>query len=204
MLRRLAASAAAMHRVQEIRDARISGRMDNHEREVGTDWVISLGGRDYPVTIDADRAGADVRFADGTKHRVASDWVPGVPLAVMEVDLEALVIKVERIPSGFRMRHRGADLKVLVRTPRRFELSRHMIEKVAPDTSNLLLCPMPGLLVSLAVNEGDEVQEGQALCTVEAMKMENVLRAERKAVVKKINAEAGQSLAVDDVIMEFG
>ncbi len=202
-LRRLAASAAAMYRVQEIRDARISGRMDNHEREVGTDWVISLGGQSYPVSIAADRKGADVSFEDGQVHRVSSDWVPGVELAVMDVDGARLVAKVDRAPSGYRMRHRGADLKVLVQTPRRFELSQHMIEKSPPDTSKLLLCPMPGLVVSVAVAEGDEVHEGQVLCTVEAMKMENVLRAVRKGVVQKINAVAGASLAVDDVIMEF-
>ena len=78
-----------------------------------------------------------------------------------------------------------------------------MPEKVAPDTSKLLLCPMPGLVVKLDVAEGDEVQEGQALCTIEAMKMENILRAEKKGTVSKINAGAGDSLAVDDVIMEF-
>jgi len=203
VLRRLAAAAAAMFRVQEIRDARISGRMDNHEREVGTDWVISLGGEDIAVRIAADKAGADVTFADGATHRVASNWVPGMPLAVLDVDGQALIIKVDRAPSGYRMRHRGADLKVTVRTPRLFALARHMIEKTPPDTSKLLLCPMPGLVVSVVVAEGETVQEGQALCTVEAMKMENLLRAERKGIVMKINAKAGDSLKVDEVIMEF-
>jgi propionyl-CoA carboxylase alpha chain len=90
-----------------------------------------------------------------------------------------------------------------VRTPRHAELATLMPEKVAPDTSKLLLCPMPGLIVKVDVEVGDEVQEGQALCTVEAMKMENILRAEKKSKVTKINATAGDSLAVDDVIMEF-
>jgi len=202
-LRRLAAAAAAMYRVQEIRDARISGRMDNHEREVGKDWVISLGEHDFKVAIDADRAGATVLFEDGGAHRVASDWVPGVGLAVMEVDGARLVVKVQRTPYGYRMRHRGADLKVRVQTPRKFALSQWMIEKTPSDTSKYLLCPMPGLVVSLAVAEGDTVEEGQTLCTVEAMKMENVLRAERHGTVARINAGEGASLAVDDVIMEF-
>jgi propionyl-CoA carboxylase alpha chain len=90
-----------------------------------------------------------------------------------------------------------------VRTPRQAELAGLMIEKTPPDTSKLLLCPMPGLIVKINVEVGDEVQDGQALCTVEAMKMENILRAERKGVVAKINAAAGDSLAVDAVIMEF-
>ncbi len=119
------------------------------------------------------------------------------------VDGDPLVLKIGKISGGFRVRYRGADLKVHVRTPRQAELAALMPEKLPPDTSKYLLCPMPGLIVKVDVAEGDEVQEGQALCTVEAMKMENILRAERKGVVKKINASAGDSLAVDDVIMEF-
>ena len=88
-------------------------------------------------------------------------------------------------------------------TPRIAELNDLMIEKTPPDTSKQLLCPMPGLIVSIDVSEGDEVQEGQALATVEAMKMENILKSERKTTVKKINAKAGDSLAVDEIIMEF-
>ena len=90
-----------------------------------------------------------------------------------------------------------------MRTPRQAELAGLMLEKVPADTSKLLLCPMPGLIVKVDVAVGDEVQEGQTLCTVEAMKMENILRAERRGVVSKVNASAGDSLAVDDVIMEF-
>ncbi|HEX9856882.1 MAG TPA: DUF2118 domain-containing protein, partial [Paracoccaceae bacterium] len=124
-------------------------------------------------------------------------------LARLEVDGVPLVMKVGKIPSGFRLRLRGADLKCHVRTPRQAELAGHMLEKQAPDTSRFLLCPMPGLVVKVSVEVGDEVQEGQALATVEAMKMENILRAEKRGVVKKINANAGTSLRVDDVIMEF-
>ena len=202
VLQRLAAAACAMHRVREIRDARVSGRLGNHEREVGTDWVVSLCGLDLEARIAADRKGADVTIGKETM-RVESDWTPGDPLARLTVGGEAIVVKTEPRPAGMRMRHRGADLEVDVRTPRQFELSRHMLEKIPPDTSKMLLCPMPGLVVSINVGVGDEVEEGQALCTVEAMKMENVLRAEKKGVVSKVNAEAGASLAVDDVIMEF-
>ena len=202
-LRKIAASAAAMHRVAEIRRTRVSGRMDNHERRVGADWVVSLQGQDYPVTIAADREGSDVHFEDGTVLRVASKWTPGDQLARLDVNGEGLVLKVGKISGGFRIRSRGAEVKVHVRTPRQAELAKLMPEKVAPDTSKMLLCPMPGLIVKINVEEGEEVQEGQALCTVEAMKMENILRAERKGTVSKINAAPGDSLAVDEVIMEF-
>jgi propionyl-CoA carboxylase alpha chain len=199
---RIAAAAAAMHRVAEIRRTRISGRMDNHERKVGEDWIVSLQGHSHEVVIGADKAGADVQIGDRTL-RVESDWTPGDPLARLSVDGTPLVLKIGKISGGFRVRYRGGDLKVHVRTPRQAELAALMPEKLPPDTSKFLLCPMPGLIVKVDVEAGDEVQEGQALCTVEAMKMENILRAERKGVVKKVNAGAGDSLAVDDVIMEF-
>ena len=202
-LRRIAASCAAMNRVAEIRRTQISGRMDNHERRVGDDWVVSLQGQSYAVTIAADHDGSTVTFADGTSIRIEGDWTPGDQLATMSVDNSPLVMKVGKISGGFRIRSRGADLRVHVRSPRQAELAQYMIEKLPPDTSKMLLCPMPGLIVKVNVEVGQEVQEGQALCTVEAMKMENILRAERKGVVSKINATAGDSLAVDDVIMEF-
>ena len=202
-LRRIAASCAAMNRVAEIRRTKISGRMDNHERRVGDEWVVSLQGQSFPVTIAADQGGSTVSFEDGAALRVEGDWTPGDQLATMSVDGTSLVMKVGKVSGGFRIRSRGADLKVHVRSPRQAELASLMIEKTPPDTSKMLLCPMPGLIVKVDVEVGQEVQEGQALCTVEAMKMENILRAERKGVVSKINATAGDSLAVDDVIMEF-
>ena len=203
LLRRVAAAACAMHRVSEVRRSRISGRIDNHERKVGNDWVVNLQGAKFAVQIAADASGADVGFDDGTRLRVTADWKPGQPLACLIVDGSPLVMKVAKIPGGFRLRLRGADLKVHVRTPRQAELAALMPEKLPPDTSRFLLCPMPGLVVKISVAEGDEVQEGQALATVEAMKMENILRAERRGIVKRLAASPGASLRVDDVIMEF-
>ncbi|MEZ5887681.1 MAG: acetyl/propionyl/methylcrotonyl-CoA carboxylase subunit alpha [Paracoccaceae bacterium] len=203
-LKRTAAATAAMNRVAEIRRTRITGTLGNHERHVGDDWVVTLQGQEFPVKIAADRLGSTVTFkADGSTLRVTSDWLPGQPLARLQVDGSEIVLKVGKIPGGFRIRTRGADLKVHVRTPRQAELARLMPEKLPPDTSKYLLCPMPGLIVKISVEEGQEVQEGQALATVEAMKMENILKAERKGVVKKVNAAPGASLKVDDVIMEF-
>ena len=203
MLRKIAASCAAMHRVAEIRRAKISGRLDNHERKVGDDWVVTLGEQRYEIVINADPQGSTVRFADQAELRVSSDWTPGKALAEMMVDGAPLVMKTTKIPGGFHVRSRGADLKVHVRTPRQAELADKMPEKQPPDTSKLLLCPMPGLVVKIDVKPGQQVEEGQALCTVEAMKMENILRAERKGIVGRVNAVSGDSLAVDDIIMEF-
>ncbi len=203
MLHRVVAATSAMHRVVEIRRARISGTLGNHERRVGHDWVTIAQSEEFKVLIDADRDGSTITFDDGTSMRVTSDWTPGDKLARLTIDDVPLVLKVAKATNGFRVRTRGADLRVRILNPRQAAIFHLMPEKEAADTSKLLLCPMPGLVVSIAVEVGDEVQEGQALCTVEAMKMENILRAEMKGKIAKISATAGDSLAVDAVIMEF-
>ncbi len=203
MLRRVAAAAAAMHRVAEIRRTRISGRMGNHERRVGADWVVTLQG---------DRLPGDDRRGSQRGHRALRGWAADARRLRLDAGTAAgaarrgrrlLVMKVARITAGYRVRVRGADLKLACCRRAWPNWPRRMPEKAPPDTSKLLLCPMPGLVVRIDVAEGDEVFDGQALAMVEAMKMENVLRAERKALVVKVHARPGDSLAVDDVIMEF-
>ena len=201
--RRLAAVAAHMHLRQEERAARISGAMANHRRRVAPDYVVSLNRTALPVHITEANGGTHVAFADGTVIDVASDWTPGGRLFTGMVGGAAMCIKVDPVRGGLRLRHRGADLKAVVRTPRLAEFAALMPERLPPDTSKLLLCPMPGLVVALHVEEGQEVFEGQPLATVEAMKMENILRAERRGTVSAIRARPGDSLAVDAVIMEF-
>ena len=202
-LRRLAALAAHMKMVKEEREAQISGAMRNHTRRVDPHWVVSLGTQTYAVEVHEQPELTEVVFGGGTSVTIATDWTIGQPVCRAVVAGAPMAVKIELVRGGGRMRYRGAELKVVVRTPRQAELAALMPEKLPPDTSKMLLCPMPGLIVALNVSEGDEVQEGQALCSVEAMKMENVLRAERKGTVSKINAAVGDSLSVDDVIMEF-
>ena len=202
-LQMIAAASSAMHRLAEIRRTRISGRMDNHTRRVESDWVVVLAGLDFEINLIGDKTGSNATFSDGTTLRVESDWTPGDTIAEFKINEELLSFKVDKIPSGFRFRCFGADLNVLVRNKRQYELSRYMKEKIAPDMSKFLLCPMPGMLVSMNVTVGDDVEQGQSLCVVEAMKMENVLRAEKKGKIKKINANQGNSLSVDEVIIEF-
>ncbi|QBY01042.1 acetyl/propionyl/methylcrotonyl-CoA carboxylase subunit alpha [Rhodophyticola sp. CCM32] len=202
-LKYLAAVAAHMKMLKEERAARISGTMPNHSRRVAPDWVVFVGRQSFPVHIEETDFGTEVTFEDQTQYKVNSDWHLGETLFKGTVGDRPMIVKTDFIRGGARLRYRGADLKVVVRTPRQAELAELMPEKLPPDTSRLLLCPMPGLIVKVDVAEGDEIQEGQALCTIEAMKMENILRAEKKGVVAKINAGAGDSLAVDDVIMEF-
>jgi propionyl-CoA carboxylase alpha chain len=202
-LRLLAAVAAHMKILKEERAAQISGAMPHHKRRVEPDWVVFLGKETFPVHVEETDFGTEVTFADNGTVRVNSAWTLGEKLFRGTVDGRPMIVKVDFIRAGARLRYRGADLKAVVRTPRQAELFALMPEKLPPDTSKMLLCPMPGLIVKIHVETGQEVQEGQALCTVEAMKMENILRAERKGVVIKINADAGDSLAVDEIIMEF-
>ncbi|WP_112321663.1 acetyl-CoA carboxylase biotin carboxylase subunit [Oceanibium sediminis] len=185
---RLARVAAGMMATRHERAQEISGRLRDEAPAPVESWTVLIDGTQ--IVVNRDKI-------------IHTDWLPGMSLAAGMVDGHQMVIKVEATTAGFRLRYRGTDLNVKVYTARQAELAALMPEKLPPDTSKMLLCPMPGLIVTINVAEGDVVEEGQALCTVEAMKMENVLRAQKKGVVSKINAEAGQSLAVDDVIMEF-
>ncbi len=202
-LKRLAAVAAHIKMLKEARASRISGAMPHHARRIAPDWVVYLGREHFPVRIVETGQGTEVTFGGDGTVRVNSDWTLGDKLFRGTVDGKPMIVKVDFVRGGARLRYRGAELKAVVRTPRQAELFSLMPEKVAADTSKLLLCPMPGLVVKIDVAEGQEVQQGQALCTIEAMKMENILRAERKGVVARINAAPGDSLAVDAVIMEF-
>ncbi len=200
---KLAAIAACMNMIAQLRRTRISGAMTNHKRRVGKKWVVSLNGEQFALSLKAKNEGAKVKFADGSKMQVLTQWRPGQPLLHAIIDGNPMAVKVAATAGGYELRYRGATLQAGIMTPRTAELSTHMIEKLPPDTSKQLLCPMPGLVVAVHVAEGDEIQEGQALATVEAMKMENILRAERKTTVAKVNAAVGESLAVDDIILEF-
>ncbi len=212
-LRQIALAVTLMQVMTDARAARISGALVNHTRALPGAYVVTLGDACFAIDIEASEAARAEGFgllariageaASATVSAFNGQWRPGGRLARVLVDGDLLTLKVDRLTEGFRIRYRGADLRVIVRPPHVARLATMMPQKAPADTSKLLLCPMPGIVVSVAVAVGEEVQDGQALVTVEAMKMENVLRAERRAVVAKINAAPGASLAVDDVIMEF-
>jgi propionyl-CoA carboxylase alpha chain len=132
-----------------------------------------------------------------------SDYWPGQPIWSGEVSGRAASVQVRSVLNGYDLSYRGARARAFVYTEREAALAGLMPHKAPPDTSRLLICPMPGLVKAIHVKTGQEVKEGEALCVVEAMKMENILRAEREGVIKAIRAKPGDSLAVDAVIMEF-
>jgi propionyl-CoA carboxylase alpha chain len=198
----IAAAASVVQAIEAERAQLIDGQLNGHGAEYGKDWVVELAGVLIPVVVSGD----GMRFAveiDGRDVDVATDWRVGSPMFSADIDGVARSLAIEKVGSGLRVTTRGASHRVRVLTPRAAELAGFMIAKVAPDMSRYLLCPMPGLVVSVAVAEGDKVVAGQQLATVEAMKMENILRAEKSATVAKVLARAGDSLAVDAVILEF-
>ncbi|BCH12608.1 hypothetical protein MesoLj131c_68660 (plasmid) [Mesorhizobium sp. 131-3-5] len=201
--RKLAAVATHINWKLQHRNVLISGAMDNHRRKVSGDWIVALGDHTFPVTIGDQENGTAVSFDDGSILAVASDWLPGMSIADFQIGADSVSIKTGRSGTGYRLRWRGMDVIAHVRSSAVAELARLMLRKQPPDTSKLLLCPMPGVVTAIAVTEGEAVEAGQVLATVEAMKMENVLRAERRATIKRIAANAGASLALDQPILEF-
>ena len=170
-----------------------------------SDRVCTLGEQQFFVSIAPERDALQVRFAgDGARiHTVSSKWRPGDLVFEGVVDGHRVFVQTRAILNGYELSHQGVSVQARVYTQREAELAAFMPKKKDAGVSKHLLCPMPGLVKTVDVREGQEVKAGEALCMVEAMKMENVLRAERDVTVKKILAKAGDSLAVDAVIMEF-
>lgn len=202
--RRIAAVAAAIDHVMNARKREITGQIRTQRAVTFQEQrTIVLQNQHFDVTMSSGVDHFTVDFQDGTSLRLTSDWVPGDLVWEGRIEGAEIAVQVRQIFNGINLNHAGVSVNVQVYTRREAELARLMPEKVPADTSKALLCPMPGLVKALFVQQGQEVKAGEQLCMVEAMKMENVLTAERDATVVKINAAVGDSLAVDAIIMEF-
>ncbi len=203
----IAAVAAHVDHVMNTRKRGISGQLRAASRLVfDLERVVALGGARIALTVQPRRDGAegiDVVFADGRRARVESPWVPGQPVWRGDVDERPVSAQLRPILNGVEIAHGGAQTVARVFTAREAAFASLMLEREDADNARVLLCPMPGLVKSVLVKVGQEVKAGEPLCMVEAMKMENVLIAERDVTVKKLHAKPGDSLAVDAVIMEF-
>jgi propionyl-CoA carboxylase alpha chain len=203
----LAAVAVTSELLRRDRLDRLEGRVAPHSGRLKRDWVAKIGNDYVPVSIADDKANGAIDFTlsvdGGGRLPVRSGWLPGDMIWQGTVGDDDVTAQMRPILNGMRISWRGLSADIRVMPPQTAELDRLMPVKPAPDTSRMLLCPMPGLVVSIGVSEGQEVKAGETLAVVEAMKMENVLRAERDLTVAKINAKPGDSLAVDAVIMEF-
>ncbi|CAN5227626.1 acetyl/propionyl/methylcrotonyl-CoA carboxylase subunit alpha [soil metagenome] len=206
--RRIAAVAAAIDHVIGERKRQISGQLTGRAVTRAGRRAVWLERDEITLDVAREDFGIAVRFvaADssvGASHLIASTWTPGQPVWEGNIDGHPVAVQVRAIPNGIRLAHQGYEVAVNVFTEAEAVAARLMPVGVKADTGKKLLCPMPGLVVSIAVTEGQEVKVGETLAVVEAMKMQNVLRAERDGTVKKIHAVAGATLAVDALILEF-
>jgi len=205
----IVAVAATVDHQSNLRRREITHQMSGERVRFATQRVVKVGDGEVRVEISGPLAGPfQVVFRDkaGKPRRslaVSSSWAPGEPVWHGKVGDRSAHVQVRPILNGMSLAYRGIQVPTYVYTEREAALSALMPAKAAADTSKVLLCPMPGLVKAINVTEGQEVQPGDSLAVVEAMKMENILRAERKALVKKVNAKPGDSLAVDAVILEF-
>jgi propionyl-CoA carboxylase alpha chain len=204
----LAAVAAAIDHVLGERKRRISGQMMGREVTRERRRAVWLDTHEHRLEVGRTDGRIEVILldAEGRPARsfsLKSDWKPGEPVWRGEVGGVTTAVQVRAIPNGFDLAYRGIRTRAFVYTEREAAAARVMPVKATSDSGKTVRCPMPGLVVSIAVGEGQEVKAGETLAVVEAMKMENVLRAERDGAVKKIHAKPGDSLAVDAVILEF-
>ena len=167
-----------------------------------TDWVVILDGKQHAVSFELGDGDA-VLTRGKSKQTLATQWVPGTNLFEAALDGTAFAVSFEHKKTVLHVRHRGAGLPVTVCSPRLAELYAGLPEKEAADTSKLIISPMPGLVVSMDVELGQEVKAGEGVCVVEAMKMQNIIRAEADGTVKAINVEAGNPVAADEIMVEF-
>ena len=198
----LAAIAAIVELTVDTRAALIDGQLGEPQFPDATQ-IVRLGSRDFEVTVTPHEDGNLVSIDDGEEMDVVGDWGPGERLLEAAIDGRKRVVQVARKGRGWTLTTRGSAHRATVMAPHIAALMTHMIEKVPPDLSRFLLAPMPGLLTRLEVKAGDMVEAGQPVAVVEAMKMENILRAVKAGAVKSVSAGIGDSLAVDQVIVEF-
>ena len=200
-VRLMVVAASFIHGVYSTRASQITGRI-TPLAEPRRDWVVILGETYHPVELEIDEGGATVTF-DGQTHRIESDWRPGTHLVEGLLDSAPFAVKFADRTEGYMLRHRGVALRALVCTPLTAELHTRLPEKQAADLSKFVMSPMPGLVVSVDVEVGQEVKSGEPVLVVEAMKMQNIIRAEADGTVKAVNVGAGDSVAADEVMVEF-
>jgi propionyl-CoA carboxylase alpha chain len=195
--RSLAALAGFLATARADRARQVDGQLGD-TLDPPSEWAVRIGETDFAVVVDEEAI-----TVDGEEIDLALEYTPGDRVVMAEVGGKPLTVKVAARAAGFKLTTRGCSHDVRVLPARIAPLTQHMIAKVAPDMSKYLVCPMPGLLVALHVGVGDSVEAGQPLAVVEAMKMENILRAEKSGKVKAVNAAQGESLAVDAIILEM-
>jgi propionyl-CoA carboxylase alpha chain len=199
----LVAVAAFIHRKHLERNASTSGQLPGHHYVPENDFIVLLGGESHPVTVGPFNGGMRVKH-DNKDYDLVSDWKFGQLIIHGTVNSQPFSMQAERVGVDYRLSHWGTQADIKVLGVAAAKLQALMLHKAPPDLSRFLLSPMPGLLTELVVGEGQVVKAGEKLATIEAMKMENILRAEQDCVIGKLMAKPGESLAVNQAIIEFG
>ena len=199
---RLAAVAAFARRLYIDRSINISNQLPGHQRSVGKRWVVVIEGQNYPVDMEKINDGYAF-ICQEKRYEIISNWQFREHVFHGSCNGEPICLQIERDGMEYRIGHYGKHVKAVVLTAKADRLLALMPVKAPPDLSKFLLSPMPGLLREICVQEGAQVRAGEKLAVIEAMKMENILRAEKDCTVKKIEAKSGESLSVDQVIIEF-
>ncbi|MGE0739814.1 MAG: acetyl-CoA carboxylase biotin carboxylase subunit [Hyphomonadaceae bacterium] len=198
----LIACAAVARSFTARRARQTSGQINGGAKGWQRDWVVMIGKDHYLTHVDLDDQGANV-VIDGKAHRFDTATRPGARVIEGMFDGAPFAVKVKTAPEGYTLRHRGVTLRAQVATPRGADLYKKIPEKQKADTSKLIVSPMPGLVISIDVKPGQEVKSGEGVAVVEAMKMQNIIRAERDGVISKVNVAAGASVAADEVMIEL-
>ena len=204
----LVAVAAVMQRIVSQREATLAGRqLDGRARPgasipISDDWVVLLNGAQFPVRLGQPNGGVEVRV-NGKSYQVETDWKPGEDLFLGQIDGQEICVQIDRMEGGYRLLNGGFQAETKVVSLLGASLLERMPPRPAGGITNQVLSPMPGLLVSVQVEAGQEIRSGEPLAVIEAMKMENQLRAERDGVIKRVLLAPGDSLVVGQVIMEF-
>ncbi len=201
-LNEIIAGAAYVHRFLEARAGEISGRLAPAPAP-RQDWVVILGKDHHPIHIEQENGRASVTLKGGKAMQLETHWTPGQPLFEATLDGKPIALKVAVKPGGYLIRQRGVTVKAIVCPPHVAEIHARLPDKPKADTSKLIISPMPGLVVSMDVTLGQKVEEGEAVCIVEAMKMQNIIRAGATGHVKAIHVKAGQPVAADEIMVEF-
>ncbi len=205
----LVALAAFAHGVEAERARSIVDRLRDEGDTVDGEWSVTVGGERFAANLTMTETGTQIVLHDQENNgeikelAIECSWLPGKRVIYAKINGEPMIAQIEPVLEGWVISHRGARVHAIVQSKRAAELATVMPKKEGLDTSKYLRCPMPGLVVSISVDQGQKVKTGEPLAIVEAMKMENILTAEREGIISKITVAPGDSLAVDDVILEF-
>ena len=194
--------AAFINSFETRRASKISGRI-SEQTSLRKEWIVIIDKVHHKVSIDLEENVASISIGGQSPLKLVSEWVPGLVIFKGVLEGKSVALKIEKTKEGISVSHRGVSIDAIVCSPRAAELKIKLPERKEPDLTKLVISPMPGLMISVDVEVGQSVEEGQTVCVIEAMKMQNIIKAEANGSVKAVNVKAGESVAADEVMIEF-